>query len=159
RVAMIYNPDNPSTALLAHPFEASAETLAVQPIIVHIHGLGDIERAIETLAQQPGSGIFFPGDITLAAHYEQIVAMVARYRLPACNLSLPRVRDEWRVGLLRRGPSRLISTGCILRRPHPSGRKTQRPAISAANEIRARDQSEDGEGSRARDTTEAALHC
>ena len=83
RVAMIYNPDNPGAALVARSFEASARPLAVQPIITRVHGLADIERAIATLAEQPGSGIFFPGDLTVQGLSEQTVAIVARHHLPA----------------------------------------------------------------------------
>jgi putative ABC transport system substrate-binding protein len=83
RVAMIYNPDNPGAALVVRSFEASAGPLAVQPIITRVHGLADIERAIATLAEQPGSGIFFPGDLTVQGLSEQTVAIVARHHLPA----------------------------------------------------------------------------
>jgi putative tryptophan/tyrosine transport system substrate-binding protein len=83
RVAMIYNPDNPGAALVARSFEASAGPLAVQPIITRVHGLADIDRAIATLAEQPGSGIFFPGDLTVQGLSEQTVAIVARHHLPA----------------------------------------------------------------------------
>src|ERR1700674_921180 len=83
RVAMIYNPDNPGAALVARSFEASARPLAVQPIITRVHGLADIEGAIATLAEQPGSGIFFPGDLTVQGLSEQTVAIVARHHLPA----------------------------------------------------------------------------
>jgi ABC-type uncharacterized transport system substrate-binding protein len=83
RVAMIYNPDNLGAAFYARSFEASAGPLAVQPIIAHVHGLAEIERTIKTLSDQPGSGIFFAPDLTVYALSEQIVAIVARHRLPA----------------------------------------------------------------------------
>ena len=83
RVAMIYNPDNPGAARFARSLEASAGLLAVQPIFTHVHGLADIERAIATLAEQPGSGIFFAPDLTVQGLSEQTVAIVARHRLPA----------------------------------------------------------------------------
>jgi putative ABC transport system substrate-binding protein len=83
RVAMIYNPDNPGAALFARSFEASAGPLAIQPIIAHVHGLADIERTIKTLSEQPSSGIFFAPDLTVMSLAEQIVAIVARHRLPA----------------------------------------------------------------------------
>jgi putative ABC transport system substrate-binding protein len=83
RVAIIYNPDNPGAVLASRSFEASAGALAIQPIIAHVHDLADIERAIATLAEQPGRGIFFPLDLTVAALAEQISAIVARHRIPA----------------------------------------------------------------------------
>jgi putative ABC transport system substrate-binding protein len=83
RVAMIYNPDNPSAALVARSFETAAGPLAFQPIIAPVHGLADIEHAIKTLAGQPGGGIFFPVDLTVSALAEQTAAIVARHRLSA----------------------------------------------------------------------------
>src|SRR5262249_3998907 len=38
RVALIYNPDNPSTRFFKQEFEKAAPALAVEPIIAHIHG-------------------------------------------------------------------------------------------------------------------------
>src|SRR5207244_2916464 len=46
-VSIIYNPDNPTAAaFFARPFESAAGSLGVEPIIAHIHNLGDIERAV-----------------------------------------------------------------------------------------------------------------
>ena len=53
RVAMIYNPDNPSAVQFRRLFESFALPLSVQPIISPIHSLADIERATEALAKQP----------------------------------------------------------------------------------------------------------
>jgi len=45
RSALIYNPDIPSTVLYERSFKAAATSLAVEPIVAHIHGMADIERA------------------------------------------------------------------------------------------------------------------
>jgi putative ABC transport system substrate-binding protein len=83
RVTMIYNPDNPITVTFQRVFESFALPLAVQPIIAPIHNIADIERAIEALAEQPNGGAFFPPDITVGALRDQVLAIVARHRLPA----------------------------------------------------------------------------
>jgi len=83
RVAMIYNPDNRLAVAVQHQFESFAVPLSVEPIIAPIHGIADIERAIEALAEQPNSGIFFPGDLTTIALRDRVTAIVARHRLPA----------------------------------------------------------------------------
>jgi ABC-type uncharacterized transport system substrate-binding protein len=82
-VSMIYNPDNPAGALSFRSFESAAGPLGVQPIIAHIHGLGDIERAVAAAAAQPNGGIFVPLDVTISAFMEQTIATIARHRLPA----------------------------------------------------------------------------
>jgi putative ABC transport system substrate-binding protein len=80
---MIYNPDNPAAAFYGRAFKDVAGSLAIEPVIAHIHGLADIERVIGTVAERPNGGIFLAPDITLTAHLEQIVAIVARHRLPS----------------------------------------------------------------------------
>src|SRR5215467_4294624 len=82
-VSIIYNPDNPSGVLSARSFESAAGPLGVKPIIAHIHGLADIERAVAAAAAQPDGGIFIPLDLTMNAYMEQTIATIAQHRLPA----------------------------------------------------------------------------
>jgi putative ABC transport system substrate-binding protein len=82
RIALIYNPDNPSTAFFERSFRAAAPLLNVEPIVTPIHGITDSERAIQAIAATQNGGIIFPPDITLLALREQIVAIVARSRVP-----------------------------------------------------------------------------
>ena len=82
RVSLIYNPNNPGGVFAARAFKSAAGPLGIEPTIVQIHGLADIERAVAAAAQ-PDSGIFVPLDVTLNAFIEQIIATVARHRLPA----------------------------------------------------------------------------
>jgi len=68
-VAFIYNPDK--------------GPLAVESIAVPIHGFADIDRAVAVLADRQNSGVLFPGDLTTIALRDEIVALIARHRLPA----------------------------------------------------------------------------
>ena len=83
RVAMIFNPDNPNTALYRRLFETAARLLAVQAIIVPVHGIADVDLALESLAQQPNGSVLFPPDVTISQLRGQLVATVARHRVPA----------------------------------------------------------------------------
>jgi putative ABC transport system substrate-binding protein len=83
RVAFIYNPDNPSTVAFNRAFVAAADSLAVEPISVPIHGLADIERAVAGLAERQPAGVFLAPDITTQALREQVIALILRHRLPA----------------------------------------------------------------------------
>ncbi len=83
RVALIYNPDNPSTAFFQREFERGAAALAVEPVIAHIHGLADIKRAIDDMAQSPNGALMFAPDVTVTGLRERVVALVAESRLPA----------------------------------------------------------------------------
>jgi putative ABC transport system substrate-binding protein len=83
RVAFIYNPDNPNTIYFRRSFETAIGPLAIEPIIVPIHGLADIERTLADLTDRGNAAVFFPPDITLQALRAEVVALVARHRLPA----------------------------------------------------------------------------
>jgi putative ABC transport system substrate-binding protein len=82
-VSLIFNPDNPGTALFASTFASDAEPLSVAPTVAHVHGMSDIERVVAATAAKPGGGILFPPDITIEALVDQTVAAVAQNRLPA----------------------------------------------------------------------------
>jgi ABC-type uncharacterized transport system substrate-binding protein len=82
-VSMIYNPDNPAGAHFARLFESAAGPLGVKPIIAHIRGPVDIERAVAAAAAQPNGGMCIPLDVTINAWMEEIIATIARHRLPA----------------------------------------------------------------------------
>ena len=83
RIAMVYNPDNPSTAQFRPLFESFALPLSVQPIAAPVHNIADIEHAMEALATQPNGGVFFPPDLTTFALRDQVSDIIARLRLPA----------------------------------------------------------------------------
>jgi putative tryptophan/tyrosine transport system substrate-binding protein len=83
RAAFIYNPDNRNAAFYARSFEGFAAPLAIKPIMAPIHGIADIERTLENFAAAPNGGVFSAPDITITALRDPVVALVARYRLPA----------------------------------------------------------------------------
>jgi putative ABC transport system substrate-binding protein len=83
RVAFFYNPDNPSTVVYRRTFEDAAGPLAVEPIAVPVHGFADIDRGLASLADRPDAGVLVPPDITVVALREEVVALLARRRLPA----------------------------------------------------------------------------
>jgi putative ABC transport system substrate-binding protein len=83
RVAYIYNPDNAIAPPYVGLFETFARSLSIQPLIAPVRGMGDIDRAIESLAQQQNGGVYFPGDLTTNALRDQVTALVARHRVPA----------------------------------------------------------------------------
>ena len=83
RAALIYNPDNPATVIMARWFEAVAVPLAVRPSLAPVHTPAEIERAIEAFARVPDGALLFPPDVTVTTHREFITALAARHRLPA----------------------------------------------------------------------------
>jgi putative ABC transport system substrate-binding protein len=83
RVLLIYNPDNPSSAVYRRTFEALAGPLAVEPIAVPVHGLADIDSAVARSADRQDTGVLFLPDVTVNALRDAVVTLLARRRLPA----------------------------------------------------------------------------
>jgi putative tryptophan/tyrosine transport system substrate-binding protein len=83
RVAIVYNPDN---EIAAHQVQLAgdfARLLAIEPVEAPVHGIADIERVIQSIAQQGNGALLFPGDLTTLQLRDQITPLVVRYRLPA----------------------------------------------------------------------------
>jgi len=104
RVALIYNPDNPNSVHYRRISEGASARLAIETVDHPIHGLADIERAITGLAERGNSGIFFLPDITTNALRDDVVALVARHRVPAIYSDLFFVKIG---GLAFYGPDRI----------------------------------------------------
>ena len=83
RVALIYNPDNPNSVVYRHISETSSASLAIELVNLPVHGLADIDRAVTSLADRGNSGIIFLPDLTISALRDDVVALVARRRVPA----------------------------------------------------------------------------
>jgi putative ABC transport system substrate-binding protein len=83
RVALIYNPDNPNSVYYRRISEGASARLAIETVDHPIHGFADIDRAVASLADRGNSGIFFLPDITTNALRDDVVALVARRRVPA----------------------------------------------------------------------------
>jgi putative tryptophan/tyrosine transport system substrate-binding protein len=57
--------------------------LAIELALSTIENAGDIGRVIESFASLPNGGLVLPPDATTTAHRDLVVALAARYRLPA----------------------------------------------------------------------------
>jgi putative ABC transport system substrate-binding protein len=60
-----------------------APSFAVEVVASHVETAADIERAIESIARIPDSGLIFPPDALTVTHRDLIIALAARHRLPA----------------------------------------------------------------------------
>jgi putative tryptophan/tyrosine transport system substrate-binding protein len=84
RVAMIFNPD---TAPFAESFVRvigdAAPLLATTAIAAPVHDDAELERTVAAFAAAPDGALIVLPDVFTANHREQIVALAARYRLPA----------------------------------------------------------------------------
>jgi putative tryptophan/tyrosine transport system substrate-binding protein len=83
RIALIYNPDNPSSIFYTQASEAAMGQLGIEFSDAPIHGVSDIDQAVTRLEGGQNCGIYFVPDITTLGLRDPIVALVARHRLPA----------------------------------------------------------------------------
>ena len=60
-----------------------AQSLAIELTLSTIENADDIGRVIESFASLPNGGLVFPPNATTTANRDLIVALAARYRLPA----------------------------------------------------------------------------
>jgi ABC-type uncharacterized transport system substrate-binding protein len=84
RVAVIYNPQTaPFAGLFLRSVESAAPTFAVEAVAMPIQSDADIETALSMFAAQPSSGLIAIPDSFTGQHRDLIIALAARYRLPA----------------------------------------------------------------------------
>ena len=131
RVAFIYNPENPSSVVFKRTFELASDRLNIEPVAIQIHRVTDIEQAAAGLAKRPNTGVFFPPDVTISALREQVIALLARHRLPAIYSDPSFIRNGGlafygadRIDLFRRSAGYVDR---ILRGENPSDLPFQQP--------------------------------
>ena len=100
RVAIMYNPDLLPPQALGR-FEAAAQSLAVDPIIVPVHSDAEIETAIDSLGREQG-GLFAYADAFMNRHRAAVIAAAARNKVPAVYYNPVFAREG---GLMSYAPS------------------------------------------------------
>jgi putative ABC transport system substrate-binding protein len=83
RAAVMGNRKTAALDYFLRSAQAVAPSLAVEVVASHVETAADIERAIESFAHMPDSGLIFPPDALTVTHRDLIIAIAARYRLPA----------------------------------------------------------------------------
>ena len=83
-VAVVFNPVTaPYFRLFLPTMEAAAHSLAVRLRVNPVHQTADIERALELVAAQPNGGLMMLPDAFTWNNRVHVIALAARYRVPA----------------------------------------------------------------------------
>jgi ABC-type uncharacterized transport system substrate-binding protein len=83
RVAVLFNPEQIPQAGMLRAVEAVAPSVGVQLTAAAVRDAAEIERAIDQFAREPSGGlIVLPSGLTIV-HRGLVIALAARYRLPA----------------------------------------------------------------------------
>jgi ABC-type uncharacterized transport system substrate-binding protein len=102
RVAYMFNPDTaPYTKLYEPSLTAAAQAFALELVQRPVHDTTEIERAVRTLASEPGGSLIVGGDVFTYSHRERIAELALQLHLPAIYI--------WKEGVTVGG---LMSYGC-----------------------------------------------
>jgi putative tryptophan/tyrosine transport system substrate-binding protein len=83
RVAVLYDPSTRTADPMLRSIEAAARSLAVAVQEAPVRDDADIETAIANIAREGHGGLLVPPNPLSSAHQDAIVALAARYRVPA----------------------------------------------------------------------------
>jgi putative tryptophan/tyrosine transport system substrate-binding protein len=83
RVAIMFNPGNPSSEAFSGPAQTAAQKFAMEATEAPVDGPAGIEAVMTMLGATPGGGLIVPPDALIAAHRKLVFELAARYRLPA----------------------------------------------------------------------------
>jgi len=82
-IAFLVNPNNAVAELDTSDAQAAAAALGQKLIVLKAGSEGDIDTAFSTIAQQRGGGLLQQLDPFLQSRRDQLLALAARYALPA----------------------------------------------------------------------------
>jgi putative tryptophan/tyrosine transport system substrate-binding protein len=82
RVAVIFSPDTPSSALFNRAIAAAAPSLGVTVTFAAVHDDAGIEEAVAAQAREPGGGLIDVPSPFTDTHRNEIIAAAARHGLP-----------------------------------------------------------------------------
>ena len=83
RAGVIFNPSNPNSVHFQRLTEQYARQLSIEAVSYPIHGMRDVERAFEGLAEGKNVGVYFPPDLTIAALRREVIELCVLHKLPA----------------------------------------------------------------------------
>ena len=83
RVALMANPKTSPYDYFLRAAEAAAPSLAIKMVPSPVATAADIEHAINSFAGAPNGGLLLPADATIIMHRDLIIALAAKYKLPA----------------------------------------------------------------------------
>jgi putative tryptophan/tyrosine transport system substrate-binding protein len=84
RVALLFNPDTaPFAASFVRVIEDAAPSFGIEPIATMARDDGELGRTVGEFAAKPAGGLIILPDSFTTGHRDLIIALAARYRLPA----------------------------------------------------------------------------
>jgi ABC-type uncharacterized transport system substrate-binding protein len=82
-IAMLVNPGSPQSEVLVNDAQAAASAIGRQVFAVHASTERDFDTAFGTIAQRQAGALLVSNDIFFNSMRDKLVALAARYRVPA----------------------------------------------------------------------------
>lgn len=90
RPAVMFNPDTaPYAEYYLRPLKTAAPKLGVKAFTATVRSESDIQEAITGLGREPGSGLIVMPDSFMGIHRKSVIALTARYKVPATYFAGP----------------------------------------------------------------------
>src|SRR5215468_8160383 len=83
RVAILFDPGNPSWTAYLRAIEAAAPAIGVQLVPAGVRDAEQIEKAVSGLAAEPNGALLVLPAPAAVANRQRLISVVARHRLPA----------------------------------------------------------------------------
>ena len=83
RVAILYDPEQPTSPGYIRTIEATAPSFRVQVLSHPVRDAQAIERSIETLVAEPNGGLILLPGAFVTGHRDLFISLAARHRLPS----------------------------------------------------------------------------
>ena len=147
RVAVLFNPTNPSLPPALKIMEETARSLGIELQRIEAPGPQDFDGAFAAMAQRRSEGFVVSDDPVLRSHGRAIAELAAKRRLPSVG---EREYAEGPVGL-RSEPTRGVAPGGGVHRQDLEGCEARRSACRAGLQVRVGGQSQDRQGAGADD--------
>ena len=149
RVAVLYDPANPASVREVKevlPVAARALGLTIQPW--EVRAADDFEKVFAALSKERPDGLYVPdAGPLMSANRKRIVGLCVKEPVTVGVRQQRICRCRW-AHVLRGGPRGQLPARRILRGQNPEGSQACRSAGGAADEVRAGDQSQNGQADR-----------
>ena len=83
RVAILWNPANPTNPLQLKDTQAAAPALGMTVYAVEVKEVGELERVFTGIKRERAGGLLVPGDPMFTSNRKRIADLAAKHRLPA----------------------------------------------------------------------------
>jgi putative ABC transport system substrate-binding protein len=140
RIAVVRNSTDSAGIGQFGAIQTAAASLGVQMSPIDVRDPGEIERAIAALARSPNIGLVVTGSASITGYRNLIIALAARYKIPAVHAN--RLGSRRRADIIRAGRARPVPARRRLCRSRLQRRKAGGASGAGADQIRNGDQSE-----------------